>query len=223
MNIVIERKSIETLLFGILSCHCPVTEETERALFAEFRYSPPEEFISLTPFLKIADRNPEKTPLHLFMDFCFCNQPDPQNFIMTHDDVVRYFSSKYHFNRILASIDPLTITHPPGHLVGHMLIPVKLENRVKNAEAHFGGKTVRFKNLFLPPEINASPDTWLGLHLGMIITSMSDEQALMAQAHLNLIQELADLAGWIDEVDYAQYQSFGDYRAYVKSRYARHF
>jgi hypothetical protein len=45
----------------------------------------------------------------------------------------------------------------------------------------------------------------------------------MAQAHVSLIDEISDLAGWTDEIDYARYQSFGDYRAYIMARYKRHF
>ena len=37
MNIRIEREALRTVLYGILSCQCPVTAKTETALFREFK------------------------------------------------------------------------------------------------------------------------------------------------------------------------------------------
>lgn len=223
MNIMIEKKALETMLFGILSCQCPVTEETERELILELRNSSSEELLPLKPFMEIADRNPEKTPLHVFMEFCFFGKSDPRNFTMTHDDAVRYFSSRYHFDRILACVNPLTINDPSGHMVGHMLTPVKINNGDTSADFFFNGKTIRIKGLFCPSEIISGTDSWLGLHLGMAITTLSDEQADMAMAHLGTIKEFADMAGRTDAIDYADYQSFGDYRSHIKARYDRNF
>jgi hypothetical protein len=221
MSIIIERNALQTLLMGLLSCQCPVTEKVELELATEFRASGDNNVLDLTPYLAIADRNPEKTPLHIFMTFCSFSQPDPHNFTITHDDAVRYFSSRFHFDRVLSSVDPLVIHRPADHLVSHMLLPVVLDSGSFTGEAFFGEKSVRFENVFLPPEIALGPDGWMGLHLGMAITAMSDEQADMARAHLSLIEEMADLAARTDRIDYKNYQGFGDYRAHIMARYER--
>ena len=221
MSILIEKEALATLLFGILSCQCPVTSETDQALFREFRAAPADKFLPLAPFMEIADRNPEKTPLHLFVDFCSYHQPDPDNFAITHDDAIRYFSSRFHFDRILASVNPLTVSHPPGHLVGHMLLPVRLEDGLDRVPARIGDHTVHVKNLFHPAEIRNGQGQWFGLHMGIVVTALSEEQALMARAHLGRIGELTELAARVDEIDYADYQTFGDHQAHVIDRYER--
>ncbi len=224
MNIHIEKRALATLLYGILSCQCPVTEDVERTLFKEFDKQAGArgaEGWSLEPFLKIADCNPVRTPLHLFLEFCRFARNDPFDFPITHDDVIRYFCSGFHLRAVLAGIDPLRVPFPPGHIVGHMLLPVRLREGASSAVFSLGSHKVRLVNLFTPPGMVENKG-WYGVHLGMTITPLSQAQVRMAQAHLGLLPEFEGQVAKAKVVDYSAYQTFGDHRAQIAARYARH-
>ena len=128
INIHIERSALRTVLYGILSCQCPVTVETEMALFKEF-HSAEGDLFPLGPFLDIASGNPDKTPLQLFVEFCAFSRENPSNFVIRQDDALRYFASRYHFDRMAGSFDPVNILDPCVHLTGHMLPSSMLRRR----------------------------------------------------------------------------------------------
>jgi hypothetical protein len=224
MSITIESIALQTVLFGILSCQCPVGEEVENALMTEFRHNGKQKdraVIDLTPYQRIADRNPVKTPLHGFTAFCSWYQDDPQNFQIRHEEAIRFFSSGYHFEHAVAAVNPLTITDPTAHMVAHMLIPMTLTADGAGAQTTFGGKTLSWRNLFCPPGIVLKPGEQAGVHLGMVITPLSRAQAETVRAQLNAIKEMAGLIERVQDIDFSRYQTLGDYRSHIASRYKR--
>ncbi len=224
----IEKEALQTLLYGILSCQCPVDDEVERSLFEEYINRggcAADPVLPLAPFLAAATANPVKTPLHLFLDFCRQQEPSPEETsktIITHNDAIRYFCSRFHFSTVMASIDPLEVQDPEAHLFGHLLLPVSLDAGNSSALADLSASPVRLKNIFCPPEMAAQSGSWYGAHLGMIITPLNELQVAMALELLQAIPELMDIARRVQEIDYADYQTFGDYRAHITSRHARH-
>ena len=97
MQVKIEKKGLKTLLYTLLSCRCPVTEDTEKMLFREYFRVQDSEMIDFTSILRIADKNPQKTPIHLLFEFCSYSKDDLSSFAITHNDVIRYLCTNYHF------------------------------------------------------------------------------------------------------------------------------
>ncbi len=226
MKIMIETKAIQTLLYGTLSCQCPVTPKTEEAWVGRWREISGEEITPIEPFMRIADANPHKTPLHIFVDFCTFSKENPDDFTISQDDALRYFSSVYHFDRILDAFNPLSVFDSPSHLVGHMLLPVKLEEKPssEDLECSFSldGRSITFKHVVLPPDVReTSAEGWYGFHFGSILTGINERQKQMVEAHLLRIEGFRSLLGKVREVDYRDYQSFGNYHDRVVRRYER--
>lgn len=55
------------------------------------------------------------------------------------------------------------------------------------------------------------------------VTAPSPQQVAMIASHLNLFDEIPFLASQVTLVDFSDFQHYGDYRADVSARYARHF
>jgi hypothetical protein len=225
MNITIETAALKTLLYGIISCQCPVTPKTEAALFDEFRKQRHKSRISLCPFLDIADTNPSKTPLHLFLEFCSFSYDDPTSLSISHNDVLRYFSSSYHFDRIVASINPLQVYHTPSHIISHMILPVFREVETYVGETVFfyrkNSISITFKNVFVPPEFDAIEEELYGVHFGMVLLPLTKNRAEIIERQIGLIYEFPDLLLEVGEVDFSNYQSFGNYQKRTEKRFTR--
>ncbi len=220
MNIRIEREALRTVLYGILSCQCPVTAKTETALFREFK-SAGGKLLSLRPYMDIASRNPVKTPLQLFVEFCSFSQGNPLSFVIRQDDALRYFSARYHFDRMTGSLDPLAITDPSAHLTGHMLLPVLPGERKKEFVFSWKGKRILLKDVYIPREYRSDATGCFGLHFGTILTRLDTRQKRMVELHLESIPEFSIMAERVECIDYARYQGLGDYSSRIASRFER--
>ncbi|WP_319559310.1 hypothetical protein [Marispirochaeta sp.] len=219
-NIRIEKSALKTVLYGILSCQCPVTAETETALFQEFN-SDEGELLSLGPYLDIASRNPAKTPLQLFVEFCAFSQGNPFSFVIRQDDALRYFSARYHFDRMAGSLDPLTITDPSAHLTGHMLLPVSPGEGENEFVFSWKGKRILLKGVYIPGEYRSDATGCFGLHFGTILSPLDARQQRMVELHLESIPEFSIMAERVEFIDYARYQGLGDYSSRIASRFQR--
>ena len=225
MKITIEKLALQTLLHAMLSCRCPVTEDTERALFQAYFDLNDDELVDFNPIFEVADVNPEPTPVHLLRDFSVYLQDSPAEFTITHNDVLRYFSTTYHLNRMRNHLNPLVVRYPAAFMVSHQLVPVLVDENGREPEAvfTFNNSEVRFHNIFVSPELELKAGVYYGLHLGTVITSLTEKQAEMMERHLNLFDEFPFLAKNVTSVDFCDCEHYGDYRAEVASRYKRHF
>ena len=225
MSLTIEKEALKTVLYSTLSCRCPITEETESRLFQAFQELDDRPVVDLALFMAIADQDPVPTPLHIFKEFCSYSKEDPNDFAITHDDAIRYFSSKFHFDRVVQGLDPLIVNDTAGFLVGHMLTPVRYGNVEETGRAVFsmGECIVTFSNLFVPPAWDGTSEDWVGVHLGAIVTGLSEDQAQMALRHLAVNQAFPKLLHGLTEVDYHDFQEYGDYRSIVENRFKRYY
>jgi hypothetical protein len=222
MSITIEVKAMKTLLYGIFSCQCPVTPETEKGFVAEyFRFSQ-QVTAPIDSFLAVADANPDKTPLHLFVEFCAFAQADPTSFHITEKDLLRYFASRYHFDRIAMAVNPLKVFNPAAHVVGHLLLPVTITEGSGDrmtVEFAFRNRRISFENVFRPRDIAVKADACYGFHLGSIVAELDRESEDMVEKHLSSNRDFVGLTKQVHLVDYADYQSFGNYFEHTKQRH----
>lgn len=224
MDISIETAGLQTLLHSMLSCRCPVGEPTERALFKAYFAQRDQKLIDFSAIVRIADANPEPTPVHFLRDFCVYLQDDPTRFTITHNDVLRYFGTTYHLNR-MKSLNPMLVREPATYLLSHLLVPVRVSIMGGEVEAIYrsNGTFISFKNIFMSAEFPPLVEAYYGLHMGTVVTTLSNAQAQMLERQLNLFDEIPALSKQVTRVDFCDFQYYGDYRATVATRYARHF
>lgn len=227
MKYHIDLHALRTILFGTLSCRCPVTEETERALFREyFRLKGQgDEVVGFNPILEIADRNPERTPLHNLFHFCSYAKDDPSCFVITQNDVIRYLGSKYHFDMVDGSLEVMKVSDKESYLASHMLLPVLLDRQEGYTTAIYrkGEHSTRFFHVFFPPEVQWHEAAHYGLHMGTVLGTLSPAQVQMVEAHLALIKDFPPLISHVPSVDLCAFEPSGDHLAQVTTRFRRHY
>ncbi|SIQ66308.1 hypothetical protein SAMN05920897_112102 [Alkalispirochaeta americana] len=240
MEIMIEYGAVRTVLYGTISCQCPVTAETDQALFAALGAVPREHRqedhrIPLKPFLEAAAKNPVKTPLQLFVEFASFSRDDPRQFTITRKDALRYFSCRYHFDRMLQGLRPLEVHHVPSFLVSHMMLPVTLADSASQPEGNSPAEgseqpgatvlyrhdqdTVTFRSVFVPPSIKIAPGRFYGFHFGMVLTELSPEQAELVKLHLAQIPELDTLAKQLSLVDFSSFPGSANHFRQISRRW----
>jgi len=224
MNITIEHKGLQTFLFTLLSCRCPVSEDTENRLFELYFAFHDRKRTNFNLLLKASENNPGKTPLHNLFDFCSMGKDDPYEFTITHNDVIRFSCTGYHYNRIKNSINPELVTDSASYLLSHVTVPAVLEKRGEDIHALYmvNDREISFSNLVLPPELKFKEGMFYGVHMGTAITELTMDQVLMIERHLSLIDEYPELTRKVTTVDFSWFQNFGDYRAQVIERMNRH-
>ena len=219
MNYFIETEAIKALLLGILSCKCPVTTETEKKLFDEFSRKKQSDTVSFTPFMAIADSNPQRTPVHNLFELCACSKDDPLHFTISVNDVLRYLGSLVHYNMVVAN-NPGITEENPVLLVSHLLLPAELTLAGDDSRAVY--KTSCAEITFAPVLVPASlPENsaMYAVHMGMIVAAISKEQAEMIHAQQSLINGFDALTENIHQVDLTSLEPYGDHLAVVRERY----
>lgn len=225
MPVRIEVKAYKAILYGTLSCKCPVTEETERAFFEEYFRCRGEEIVDFAPIKAIADSNPARTPVHNLFEIASYGHDDPTDFLITQGDALRALGSKFHFNNLVAHLDHLTVREAPSFLVSHMLVPARLarsENRVQGFHA-FEGRDILFDHVFFPPDTEWDENRQYAVHMGTVICALSPDSAKDLNAHLDIIGDMAFLRSHVSSVDFRDFQYYGDYYRQVETRFRRYF
>ena len=225
MNILIELKALQTFLFTLLSCRCPVSEETEDRLFDIYFAYQENNRINYNLLLKSTEETGTKTPVHHLFEFCTLSKDNPYDFTITHNDVIRFSSTEYHYIRIKNSINPELVTDPETYLLSHLTVPGVLEKRSDGISGLYivNDREITFSNLVFPPELKFEEGMFYGVHLGTAITELNMEQVTMIERHLSLIEEYSDLTVKVKSIDFSRFQKYGDYRAQVLERMIRHF
>ena len=222
MNIIIETKALKTFLYGILSCKCPVTEETEKKLFKLFFKAEHREIMDYLAILAVADKNPERTPIHNLFDFCVWAKDDPFSFVITVNDVLRYLGSSFHYNMVVSNHPGIEMTNP-GLLLSHVLVPVSVRKNERNIYAIYENKhaTTCFKSIIIPKDLEMEHELY-GLHMGVVLCGLSGEQADMLISHQILIRDFSEVAGRVETVDFKKLSPYGDHFSQVNDRFKRY-
>lgn len=222
---MIEVAAYKAILFGTLSCRCPVTLEIESAFFEEYYRIRNSQITEFAPIKAIADRNPVKTPVHNLLEIASYGHDDPTDFTITLSDVLRALGSQFHFNNMIGNLNHMTVRDVPSFLVSHLLVPMRLALLGERIQAiyTFKRQKIFFKNIFVPTDIKWDEDTLYAVHMGTVICSLSPVQAENLQAHLDLISDLEHLCSQFERVDFSDFQYYGNYYRQVKDRFQRYF
>lgn len=225
MSQTIECKALQTMLIGLLSCRCPVSETTEKLLWARFFQVRNEEVLDLGPFLEIAGKNPVPTPLDHLVEFCSYGHDCPQGMHISHNDVLRYFCSRFHYRGMSAHIDPLIVRDVPSFLVTHMMLPATLVDGTLGSMRVYlpGGKRViYFTHVAFAPDIEHKPGSVYGVHMGAALTILDTAQVGICWNHL-AFKEFEFLVQFVDNVDFRTFQHLGNHQQRIEQRIGRNY
>ena len=211
---------MQTILYGVLSCKCPVDEFVERSLFAYYLDNIQEEVLDFSDLLALADKNSVPTPLHHFYMFCLQASDDPNSFNITHNDAIRYFCTNTHYQNSIMGLNPMLVERNADYLVNHMILPIQFKT---SQSASYNGlkHTIEFKNVFIPPGMDIDRDRNYGMHLGTILTELSEDQAKMANGHLSALDGFLSLLGHCSDIDFKSFHPHGNHFENVNCRFVR--
>ena len=225
MTIMIETAAYKAILFGTLSCKCPVTQETEAAFFKEYFRICDLKTVDFAKIKSIADGNLAKTPIHNLLEIASYGHDDPTDFTITTGDVLRALGSQFHFNSMVGNLNYRTVRDVPSFLVSHLLVPARLvvfKNTVLARYASPSGE-IHFENVFVPPDLEWNKDDEYAIHMGTVICTLLPFQVKNLNAHLALIADFEYLCSQCSRIDFKDFQLYGDYQRRVQARFQRYF
>lgn len=223
MQANIERIGLDTLVRGVLGCVvAPLFEDVVQA----YQALGDEKTVDFNALLEIAEGTAEYMPFHMLLEFTSWRQDDLSEFTITQNDVIRLFATKYHFDYLSNNLlNPMLVSDSASFLVNHMLLPmcVSEQNGTFQGEYVLDGHTMSVFPLFVPRGLEIASDTIYGVHMGSVLTPLSDAQVNMIQAQLALSEEFLFLAKHVDETDFTDFQYFGDFNQLIADRYQKAF
>jgi len=225
MSQTIESAALKTMLIGLLSCKCPVTETTEKALWARFFSEEGKGVLDLPPFMDIVHKNPQVTPLHHLSEFCSYGHDDPQTMHISHSDVLRYFCSRFHYRGMSAHIDPMVVRDLPSFLVSHMMIPatlVDVAEGIMRVDLPVEKGAIHFTHVAFVPDMEQIPGSVYGVHMGGALTGLDDRQIMTCWNHL-AFKEFEFLAQYVEHVDFRLFQHLGNHQQRIEERISRNY
>ncbi|MDD5109828.1 MAG: hypothetical protein PHI63_01255 [Patescibacteria group bacterium] len=225
MAIQISQDALDLLFRILLSCRCPVSDKEERAIFEKLLRARDGEKIDYRELLRIF-LSDEPTVFHRLLDFCIWQGSIHTDFFIEREHILRHFASSYHWQFVVANDLPASyknILHLPQWFIGHMLVPMQITGRggTANGKYIYPGGEIIFKNLFFPPDIAVSSQ-YYAVHLASVCSPLSDPEVSLVR---RLIEENPVFVKYREkckEVDYCDFQLFGDYQSLCRKRYAQY-
>jgi len=228
MSLAINLKAYFILLKILLSCRCPVSDKTERKLIRYYKSNSRKGNVNYDAIIRIADEEEDETVFHRLKEFCVCSIDDlREGYEIRVEDVLRHFSSSYHWKVIETSLHSSykKVIHVPSWFVGHLLLPIKIQSNKNEPEISFLLKThsVRLNSLFIPSNLSINPNKYYCVHFASVISDISFAQFEMLRQQLNEIPQFSLFCKDIKEINYLNFQRYGNYYAFCQQRYSAYF
>lgn len=227
MYFKIDRTAFKYLLNVLLSCRCPVSEDTEAKLVNYFKSTAGKDVVDYEPVISIANEEGE-TVFHRLREFCTYSIDhfsfDP---IISVNDVLRHFCTAYHWHVVEEALAKSyrSINNIPSWFISHMLLPVKLNTHQGEIIGTFidslGSLTLR--NLFLPLDLQTKEGSLFCVHFASVIGEISSSQFELVGNHLAEILDFQKLRNQVSDINFHNFQRFGDYKSFCRERYEKYF
>ncbi len=228
MTLTINPKAYFILLKVLLSCRCPISDKTERKLIKYYKVNSKKRSINYDSVIKYADEEGDETVFHRLKDFCIWSNNDlHKGYEITVEDVLRHFSSTFHWNVIANSLHSSykKVIHIPSWFVSHLLLPVKIQINKSEHQILFLMKdhSLQLNNLFIPPNLSINRNKYYCVHFASVISDISLDQFEMLRQQVNEIPQFNLFYRDIEEIDYLNFQRYGNYSMFCKERYEAYF
>jgi hypothetical protein len=227
MILKIETEAAKSLLNVLLSCRCPIKEEAEEKIVHYYSSHKSEQCFDFQRIVEIASESDDDTVFHRLRDFCLYSKDDLDEILITKEDVYRHFCSTFHWKVIEDALvsSYKDIRSIPAWFVGHMLLPVRLreKNKMIYAEYAAAGLEIRLLNIFTPNDIKFESNGLYSMHFASVISTITPAQFRTINQQLESIKRFVGFRRDIREIDYSDFQRFGDYRKLCETRYSKYF
>jgi hypothetical protein len=227
LNLKIESKAAQVLLNVLLSCRCPINEDVEKKIVDYYKSKKKEQVFDFQKMITIAEESDSDTVFHRLRDFCLYSKNDLNDVNITLEDVYRHFCSIFHWKVVE---DALTYSYKdikniPTWFVGHMLLPVtiKEQNKALCADYSFSGLKILMRNIFVPDGIKIRENGIYTIHFASVISEINPAISKMINQQLESINRFVEFRNDIVEINYANFQRFGDYGKFCRERYLKYF
>jgi hypothetical protein len=179
--------------------------------------------------LKIFDEN-DSTVFHRLADFTIWSaRMNNDKLIIERENVLRHFASSYHWDHVVGqNMDHSyrKVISVPKWFIGHMLLPVEIVVTTKNsikASYNFKEGQIELKNLFIPPEFDISSTKSWAVHFASVLTPLSTNEESLIHTLIDMNPLFVCCRKEITEIDYMNFERFGNYTATGKKRYRKYF
>jgi len=227
MILEIETEAAKSLLKVLLSCRCPIKEEVEEKIVHYYLSQKNQPSFDFRKIIEIADESDSDTVFHRLRDFCLYSKNNLDEIVITKEDVYRHFCSAFHWKVVEDALvsSYKDIKDIPSWFVGHMLLPVKLKERNKSicAEYSTSDLKVQLLNIFTPSDIKFKSNGLYSMHFASVISEINPAQFGMINQQLESIERFIEFRNDVKEIDYSDFQKFGDYRKFCETRYHKYF
>ena len=216
-------EALEVAFRIVLSCPCDVTHEQEQRVFAYLSDLAPGEVADYAPVLAAFDS--QDTPFHGLAAFTGWTAAAGGEAVIEREHVLRCNSSGYHWQLAAGTLPAQSrrVSSVSNWLLSHTVIPVSLtapSGAPAGAEYHYEGGSAVFDNVFLPPEFEREEAELWALHLGAVVSPLSDAEVKLVwslnEANAQLVLHRTRVA----HIDYADFELQGDYREFCRRRHA---
>jgi hypothetical protein len=227
MIVKIETEAAASLLNVLLSCRCPIKEEVEEEIMHYYISQKNQPSFDFQKVIEMADKSSDNTVFHRLRDFCLYSKSNLDEIMITNEDVYRHFCSTFHWkvveDALVASYKD--ITNIPAWFVSHMLLPVKLKKEGKSTYAEYSATNVRTRllNVFISPNIRIKNEGLYSMHFASVISEINPSQFRMINQQLESIKRFTEFRNDVTEIDYSNFQKFGDYKKLCETRYSKYF
>jgi hypothetical protein len=224
LKLTIDTDALAIVVKTLLSCRCPVSPETERALFRLLTEQSPRTTVNYEILLDIIERDGDDTAIHRLKEFCIQSLREHRaDYVITDIDVLAHFCGSYHWKLIARQLATSyrMITNLSEWLVGHMMIPVIVQYNDGLIEArytHSDGQVV-LQNLFAADDVVVRTGNSYAVHFASVIVALSDQQTAFMHQQLDLTDGFVNARRSVERIDYRDFQRFGDYREMTGTRY----
>jgi hypothetical protein len=228
MRVLIDREAISLLFRVILSCQDSACTGDERALFDLVVATPLNECVDVDAMHDVLPRGVYSSIKRL-CDFATWGMPDQgEPFFLRRRHVLQYFASPLHWRALghdsAHALDGAAI--PPAWFVGHMLLPVRVTEVGADslgALYEYRGGNVRMASLLATsgyePKIG---DTW-AVHFAVPVCRITPDEESMLRLIGELDTTFVAFRDALAEIDYADFEPHGDYRAMCGERFGAYY
>ena len=228
MDISINQKAYYILLKVLLSCRCPVSDNTEKKLINYYKKNSEKRHISYDTIINLADQEEDETVFHRLKEFVICSVNDlSKGYEITVEDVLRHFSSIYHWKVVINGLQNSykKVIHIPSWFISHMLLPIDIQTNKGQYQISctLNNLTINLNNLFIPSDLSISSNKYYCAHFASVISDISRAQYKLLQQQANEIPQFELFYKGIEIIDYLNFQRYGNYSLFCNNRYKKYF
>ncbi|MCE1246615.1 MAG: hypothetical protein LWY06_08225 [Firmicutes bacterium] len=224
MKIFIENTAVETLMNIYLAGHQRIPEQAEKKLLEYYQANLEARYQDFCKLIELAYCPHMETCFGRLREFVIYSINDVgQELFITVEDVYRLFSTTFQWRYLKENLinEYHMILNIPKWFMANMILPavLKVENGKYIAEYSFEDRIVNIKNVFLPPGSACDVNSQCAVFMSCVVTPLDRASFNMINRHLEEIAAFRIFRRDVENIDFSNFQRFGNYESLAKSRF----